>query len=334
MASVMGNTQGLSRGLGYLMMFGLSSSTHVRQRVVAAAVAIGLVLSAFALIPARAAANTWSSGTSMAVARAYFAAATGSDNRVYAFGGNSTTTAPVDYLATVAVQSTAGTWSTAAPMSVPRSDLAASRLLDGRIVVLGGVNGTSGIQSAVETYTPSSNSWLADTSLPAPTTDLGAATGRDGKIYAVGGFAGGTSYLNTTAVYTPAAAPASGSWTTSPSTLAVGRSSLAVTTDQQGRIWAIGGRNIGGVTGAVEMFDPANPGLGWVTKASLLTARADLGAATGPDGIIYAIGGVNGAGAAVNTVEAIDPALGGATWSTKANLLSSRGGLAVTLGPD
>ena len=186
--------------------------------------------------------------------------------------------------------------------------------------------------SSVEVLDPVANTWLTDTDLPSIRRDLGAATGNDGNVYAVGGASGAGSYLGTVAVYAPGASPATGTWSSSPYSLSVPRSSLAVTADRQGRIWAIGGRTAAGVSGAVEVFDPSQAALGWVTKAPLPTARADLAASTGPDGIIYASGGISNNGIALRTVEAYDPVAN--TWSTKALLPGARTGLAGALQAD
>ncbi len=68
-----------------------------------------------------------------------------------------------------------------------------------------------------------------------------------------------------------------------------------------GRLFAIGGG--GGLTD-VEAYDPA--GDRWTTRASLLTGRYALAAET-VAGVIYAVGGYGPGGAAVPTVEAIQP---------------------------
>src|SRR3982750_3554384 len=106
------------------------------RRVVAGALALALLLSLLARTPAHAVADTWTTGNPMNVGRTYFASATSLDGRVFAFGGNSVTAAPSDYLNTVSSLDPTLNWTAAPPMSVGRSDLAAAHLRDGRIVVI------------------------------------------------------------------------------------------------------------------------------------------------------------------------------------------------------
>src|SRR5947207_4889166 len=145
------------------------------RSIAAVVAAVGLVLSSLILAPrAHAVADTWVSGNQLDVGRAYLGVATALDGRVFAFGGNSVYSPP-DYQNSVSVLGSVGGWTAAPSMTVPRSDLAVSRLRDGRMVVIGGLNNTTGVLDSVELFSPATNSWVTDATLPAPRRDLGAA---------------------------------------------------------------------------------------------------------------------------------------------------------------
>jgi formylglycine-generating enzyme required for sulfatase activity len=107
------------------------------------------------------------------------------------------------------------------------------------------------------------------------------------------------------------------------------RSLLGAATGSNGKIYAIGGGNSGGVPlASVEEYDPVTNT--WTTKASMPTARYGLGVVAASNGKIYAIGGQTEYEAGIlNTVEEYNPATD--TWTTKANLPTARSGLGVAL---
>jgi len=76
-----------------------------------------------------------------------------------------------------------GTWTTKAPMSIPR-DRAAAVALDGKVYVIGGAN-SSGALASMEVYDPATNTWTTKASMPGPKSEPGAAVA-NGRIYVVG----------------------------------------------------------------------------------------------------------------------------------------------------
>ncbi|MGB9872617.1 MAG: VWA domain-containing protein [Anaerolineae bacterium] len=76
-----------------------------------------------------------------------------------------------------------GSWSTKAPMSVPR-DRAAAVALDGKIYVMGGTN-SSGALASMEVYDSATNTWTTKASMPGAKSEPGAAVA-NGRIYVVG----------------------------------------------------------------------------------------------------------------------------------------------------
>lgn len=81
-----------------------------------------------------------------------------------------------------------GAWSTVAPMSEGRAFHTATRLLDGRVLVAGGVTLNTGAGlSTTEIYDPKTNTWSAGPALPGPRTHHGAARLSDGSVLIAGG---------------------------------------------------------------------------------------------------------------------------------------------------
>ena len=85
-----------------------------------------------------------------------------------------------------------------------------------------------------------------------------------------------------------------------------------------GKMFAIGGSDNNGPSGALEEYDPATDT--WVTRASMPTARFGFAAVVN-NGHIYAMGGFDNHNA-LDTVEEYDPATN--SWSTKANMSTVR----------
>jgi serine/threonine protein kinase/N-acetylneuraminic acid mutarotase len=255
--------------------------------------------------------NTWSARQPMPGTRTNFGAATGSDGRIYAVGGQRGSRA----LDTVEAY-TPGTnrWATVAPMPTARYGLAVVAGPDGRIYAIGGHNSTD--LSTVEAYSPKTNNWTTVASLPTARQDLAAVSGPDGRIYAIGGLKG-DSPVGAVEVYTPA----TNTWATVAS-LPTARSALAAVAGSDGRIYAIGGGPES--TAAVEAYTPGTNS--WTSVASMPAARSFLAAVSGADGRIYAIGGTNGN--PLRSTEAYTP--GTNRWSAAAALPVPRSGLAAS----
>ena len=80
-------------------------------------------------------------------------------------------------------------WTTGAPMPTARSEIAGT-ILDGKIYIIGGFDGSGRSTTATEVYDPMANEWTTSAPLPQP-LDHTAAASFEGKLYVVGG-----GYLN------------------------------------------------------------------------------------------------------------------------------------------
>ncbi len=184
--------------------------------------------------------------------RTAFASATGLDGRIYVFGGFDGAGRP---LSSVEVYDPAvNRWTllgaASAQIPTPRGYAAAATAPSGTIYLLGGSASATFPPSAaaalatVEAFDPASQSWSAGLhAMPAPRALLGAALGSDGRLYVAGNAAADA----TTAAYDPAA----DGWTAT-AKLNAPRAGPAVVADLAGRIYVVGGLDVG----TVELYRP------------------------------------------------------------------------------
>ena len=159
---------------------------------------------------------------------------------------------------------------------------------------------------------------------------MGATTsGHDGNLYTVGGQDAGGNSLSSVEICSPYVAVPQ--WNTLAAGLNAARYGLAVVTAPSGKIYAIGGTTGSGALGSVEVYNPANPGVGWIKfAASLKTPRYGLAAAVDASGNLYAIGGLDASGNVLNTVEICTPTVAKPKWTTlTARLVTARAWSAV-----
>ena len=154
------------------------------------------------------------------------------------------------------------TWSSGAPMPVPRSELGAA-LLKGEIYTIGGVTNGGITTNIVEIYNPVSDTWKTGIPLPEVRASMAVAVRQD-KIYVIGGtddWSTGNP-MNTTFVFDPG----TNSWSTvNPMPTARSACRAAVVNNI---IYVIGGKG-----------DPsagtANEGYGFQPITSTTTIRSD-----------------------------------------------------------
>ena len=165
-------------------------------------------------------------------------------------------------------------------MTAPRFSHTATRLLDGRVLVVGGSTGISDLGSA-EIYNPVTEMWGATAGLFGSRLGHTATLLNDGRVL-VGGGAG---LSNAAAVYSPA----SGTWD-SGGTMVVPRSFHSATRLADGRVLVAGGANvILGEHGGSELYTPATNS--WSSTGFMAESRRDHTTTLLNDGRVLLAGG-------------------------------------------
>lgn len=174
------------------------------------------------------------------------------------------------------------TWQRAAPLHRQRSDHAATLLKDGRVLVAGGHDGPTTLDS-VELYDPATNTWSPGAPLPKRRWSYSLTTLPDGRVLAAGGFADRGLQTDTTVLYDPA----TNTWTDGPRMLSE-RANHTTVALRDGDLLLIGGQRAGAST--AERFDARREI--FVPAGSLNRPRMFAQAAERSDGRVVLAGGI------------------------------------------
>jgi N-acetylneuraminic acid mutarotase len=213
----------------------------------------------------------------------------------------------------------AGSWSTAAPMPIYRSEMSAA-VLNGKIYVAGGLAGSSpqyeATTDAFQAYDPATNTWAEAPRMPDNLHHLGIAS-LDGSIYVTGGY--DDSDFNVDVSATWVFSSATQTWTQAADM--PGPRAAHASVGIGGLLYVVGG--VGFNPTALWVYNPATNT--WdASRAPLPTAREHLTAAQ-VDGKLYVIAGRWFGSGNLGTVEVYDPATN--TWASRAGLPTPRSGL-------
>lgn len=196
-----------------------------------------------------------------------------------------------------------GSFSSAARLTTARSYFTATRLLSGKMLVVGGTSSNLSLASA-ELYDPVNDTWTTAASLATSRYSHTSTLLPDGKVLVVGGFSNqmlgvnGLAHLFSAEIYDPV----TDSWATVAS-MTTARRSHSATLLQNGKVLVTGGYNdlytialntMGyspGVLANSEIYDPASNT--WATSASLPTSRQDHTATLLQNGKVLVTGGYN-----------------------------------------
>lgn len=165
-------------------------------------------------------ANGWVTLAPLPVAKTAMAVATGTDGRIYVFGG--TDNATQDYADAEVYDPTRNAWTLIAPLPAAESYASATLGADGKIYIFGGFNSRTG-QSLrnVFAYDPKTDKYACSGTfagcasnnlapMPTPRSVMAIALTVDGMIWTIGGFT--STPVATVEVY----APASNTWKAEP----------------------------------------------------------------------------------------------------------------------
>jgi len=197
----------------------------------------------------------------------------------------------------------------------------ASAVLDGRIVVTGGLTADGAASDQVDVYDPASNTWRPGPALPLALHHSGMAA-LDGRVWVAGGYTNraGQDWVAQSRVVSLGAGERA--WREEPA-LAGTRGGLALA-GAAGRLVAVGGTdNLGRFLARTEVLAPGQRA--WTAGPDMTEPRDHLAAASS-GGRVYAIAGRLGSLESNKaTVESWDPAAP-AGWRVEPRLQDTRGG--------
>ncbi len=243
------------------------------------------------------ASGTWTSAGSSTTARFRHTATLLANGDVLVAGG-------LDASATTAVSSAdlftpggaSGTWASTGSMAQARSWHTATRLTDGKVVVIGG-----GATGTAEVYDPTLGTWTAKNALITNRSTHTATLMTNGNVLIAGGTAttGGAS-LKSSEIY----APGPGAFSAG-GNMSAERASASATLLPNGQVLVVGGNGLCCSTfpASSDLFDP---GSGWAVTPLPTTPRSYHTATLLPSGKLLLVGGASNS-TLNTTAELLDP---------------------------
>lgn len=214
-------------------------------------------------------------------------------------------------------------WVSTGSMAFARTLHTATRLTDGRVLLVGGTN-ASGFVTSAELYDPTTGTWSTTGSLVGRYEHT-ATLLADGRVLVTGGAGGGAALLNNPQLYDPVA----GTWSAA-ADMNVAREHHTATLLPDGRVLVAAGYGSGPTQlTSAELYNPTT-GM-WTLTGSLAVARFDHTATLLSTGRVLVAAGCAStmSVAALASAELYDPTAG--TWSTTGALAVARCSHADTL---
>jgi N-acetylneuraminic acid mutarotase len=202
-------------------------------------------------------------------------------------------------------------------LPVPHTRHTATRLLNGRILLVGGYSGANMSLVEVDLFNPMTGSITPVAPLHTPRHDHSATLLRDGRVLVVGGYNPQQQWLTDAEVYDPL----KDTWAVVPPLYSHGVAHTA-TLLKDGRVLVVGGGIGSGVcTERAEIFDPQTNS--WTEAPALPTQRDGHTANLLNDGRVLVAGGVNAIGLTVGGDAFLyDPRAN--NWTVTASMVKQR----------
>lgn len=208
----------------------------------------------------------------------------------------------------------ANAFTAAAPLAVARRYHSATLMPSGKVLVVGGFNGTSMLNTAV-LYDPATNAWSGAGTMGRSRSLHTATLLSSGKVLIVGGTEDGGGMPNTAEVYDPA----TNAWTPA-GTITTVRFHHVAGLLGSGKVLIAGGDNGPSAFNSVEIYDPATNA--WSPGPPMSSARQEAVGVMLPSGRFLVAGGVDVSGTVVGSAEQYDPATN--SWSGVAGMSTQR----------
>jgi hypothetical protein len=209
-----------------------------------------------------------------------------------------------------------GVWIPIGPMTAPRANHAAVRLLDGQVLVMGGSK-DDGTDTSAELYDPSSGTWSATGNMTKPRGGFPVTLLKDGRVL-VGTVddPNANNPIHGAEVYDPA----SGTWTATGKQTREGNTATLL---GDGRVLTTG--NDGS-----ELYDPDRGT--WTATGKMINPRHSHAAVLLPDGRVLVAGGHYPGDEPTALAELYDPQTD--SWTATADMHAAREGIQAFLQPD
>jgi uncharacterized protein (TIGR03437 family) len=225
-----------------------------------------------------------------------------------------------------------GVWSNAGTLPTGFATHAAARLLDGRVLVIGGVTNNGTLLRTSYLYDPATNNWTATGLMNVGRQYHTALLLPNGKVLVTGGLAPGVNDFiptNVAELYDPA----TGTWSAT-GAMNVARYWHTMTLLPNGNVLVATGSPTSAFA-PVKSCEIYNPQTGtWSLTGELAVPRTTPATAWLPNGKVLLAGGTdnNVSNNPINSAELYDPATG--QWSATGNLLVARDGATAILLPN
>ncbi|CAF1616288.1 unnamed protein product, partial [Adineta ricciae] len=192
--------------------------------------------------------------------------------------------------------------------SVDMQSHTATVLIDGQVLLAGGVDSYFGFLQITELYDPAIQTWMATTGKMNFARMFHTATRlNDGTVLVAGGDSG-SGAVNTAELYNPNTQ----TWTTTTGNMALARMFHTASLLNDGKVLVAGGHSSSGAVNTAELYNPSTQT--WsTTTGNMAVPRRYHTASLLNDGKVLVAGGDSGSGA-VNTAELYNPST--QTWST------------------
>jgi hypothetical protein len=217
---------------------------------------------------------------------------------------------------------TTGVWIATGTMGTPRFGHSSVRLLDGRVLVVGGAGGESDPSSA-ELYQPDTGAWTATGTMLKPHDGFPATLLRDGRLLV--GDADDPAALDPifgAEVYDPD----SGTWAATGRMVKANPGFATATLLRDGKVLVTGSDGT-----SSQLYDPLSGT--WTSAGKMVTPSRNHAATLLPDGKVLVVGGFDVSNDdAFASAELYDPATG--IWTAIAPMLGAKGSITATLLPD
>jgi hypothetical protein len=187
-------------------------------------------------------------------------------------------------------------WTLAAAMNTARAQACSAILLDGSMLVAGGV-GSSGPVNTAEIY-GTGGTFTVTSPMHQARAGAACATLKDGTVLVMGGD-DGTGALSTAEIFNPSTQ----TWKAT-GNLNAAREGHQAVVNGWGAVWIAGGTNASGIVAALEEFDP--PTGAFRTVGTLTTPRTEFAMALLPGLKVMIAGGTNGSATGSGTLGSVE----------------------------